>query len=354
MCADPLDDPASPAGQFPDDDDCDFDITALIAGQARRTAANFAATLEWYARGYNVVPQKSVNKKHPGVLWEHLQQRMVTPAELQGWRPMFGQGVGFITGEISGVIVVESDGLAGLTVLDLFEMQHGPIPPTLTIRSGSQRGFHFHFRHPGYRVTTAANPAIKLDVKGDGGFCVLPPSIHKSGRCYEIMRDMEPAELPPGLLEFIADAAAKAKAKEPVAAKANAQNYKPKIQRQNNYSRTPVNPRNVEIVLSALAALPDFFADDHDAWVRVGLSLHAFAPGKIGLALFEKFSESSPEKAAETDFEKVWASFGRPYAGKPRTLGSLIHEAQQHGWRQPCAWDRSTMLIDDAVDEDDE
>ena len=52
-------------------------------------------------------------------------------------------------------------------------------------------------------MKTKANPTIKLDVKGDGGFCVLPPSRHKSGRLYQMVLDAEPADLPEGLLEFI-------------------------------------------------------------------------------------------------------------------------------------------------------
>ena len=116
---------------------------------------------------------------------------------------MFANGVGFITGEISNDIVVESDGPEGEALLAEFEKVHGPFPPTFVIRSGSGRGLHRHFKHPGYKVKTVANPQIKLDIKGDGGFCVLPPSLHKSGGRYTIVHNAKPAELPPGLLEFI-------------------------------------------------------------------------------------------------------------------------------------------------------
>jgi hypothetical protein len=100
----------------------------------------------------------------------------------------FSNGVGFITDEISGVIVIETDGPEGEALLDEFARLHGPLPETLVIRSGSGRGLHRHFKHPGYKVKTKANPAIKIDVKGDAGFCVLPPSPHKSGGRYEIGR----------------------------------------------------------------------------------------------------------------------------------------------------------------------
>ncbi len=50
-----------------------------------------------------------------------------------------------------------------------------------------------------------------VDVRGDGGFCVLPPSLHKSGGRYEIVHEADPAELPNGLLEFIETKAREAK-----------------------------------------------------------------------------------------------------------------------------------------------
>ena len=99
--------------------------------------------------------------------------------------------------------------MAGETILKEFEAEYGALPKTLTIRSGSGRGFHRHFKHPGYRVTTVANISIKTDIKGDGGFCVLPPSLHKSGGRYEVVRDAPIADLPAGLIEYIGQRAGK-------------------------------------------------------------------------------------------------------------------------------------------------
>ena len=174
------------------------DVGNLFAGdddhelEAHARNSNFSAALEWARKGYNVVPQAAVDKKYPAVKWKGLQDRLTQPDELEGWKHLFVNGVGFITGAVSGVIVIESDGPEGEAVLAEFEGAHGPLPDTLTIRSGSGRGLHRHFRHPGFTVKTVANQSIKLDVKGDKGYCVLPPSLHKSGRRYEIVRDFAP------------------------------------------------------------------------------------------------------------------------------------------------------------------
>src|SRR5262249_27505200 len=108
----------------------------------------------------------AIDLKHPGVKWEAYQRQRITLAEVRRWKPLFANGVGFITGAISGAVVIESDGPAGVTVLNEFEAEFGALPETLTIRSGSGRGFHRHCKHPGYRVKTVANTSIQARRQG--------------------------------------------------------------------------------------------------------------------------------------------------------------------------------------------
>jgi hypothetical protein len=104
-------------------------------------------------------------------------------------------------------VVIDTDGQEGEALVAEFQAKRGAFH-TLTIRSGSGRGHHYYFLHPGYRVTTVAHTSIKIDIKGDGGFCVLPPTLHKSGERYGTVAGDRPAALPEGLLEFIAEKAA--------------------------------------------------------------------------------------------------------------------------------------------------
>jgi hypothetical protein len=320
-----------------DDDDVAAALTGclnLIQARRKEAQANYEAALVWRERGYNVVPQKAANLKHPGVKWRPYQNRLVTLAEMKRWEHLFANGVGFITGAVSGSVVVESDGLAGLTALNEFEAEFGALPKTLVIRSGSGRGFYLHFKHPGYRVKTVANPSIELDVKGDGGFCVLPPSKHRCCGRYDVVCDAPIADLPPSLLTFIERKAEDAKGE---AAPNKASDF-------GNIAKKPppVNRTNIAIVQTMLNALPDAFATDENLWFRVGLALHYFDKGAVGLALWRKFSMRCPHKAALTNFEKRWTYFNRNYeAGKPITIGWLWMRAEAHGWLAPCRWDRS-------------
>ncbi|PPD46057.1 MAG: hypothetical protein CTY15_01315 [Methylocystis sp.] len=310
---------------------------------------------EFHKRGFNVVP-RSPEKKCPAVKWTDLQERRVTDDELKDWHAKFSGGVGFITGAISSIVVVESDGPEGEAVLASFEEGHGALPETFTVHSGSGRGLHRYFRHPGFHVTTRANTSIKLDVKGDRGFCVLPPSLHKSGGRYEVVSGVKPATLPEGLLEFI----------EAEAAKADGLSSKPRRtplgelshndlalgENTNLFKRLPVNPTNIVIIMSMLDALPDSYVSDYRHWRDVGFALHDFDDGAVGLALWKKFSNRCPDKAAETDFEARWGSFGSNYSGKKITLGSLRHRAEENGWRAPRQWDRSPEYHERGVEND--
>jgi hypothetical protein len=306
-------------------------------------------------RGYNVVPRHMSGGKHPAVFWKEFQERAVTMDELLGWYAKFAGGLGFITGAISRTIVIETDGPVGDALIADFERQYGPLPTTLTIRSGSGRGVHRHYKHPGRRVKTQANSKIQLDIKGDGGFCVLPPSKHKSGAYYEIVRDTDPAELPNGFLEFIEAKAAESKEQTSRTGLGHG------VQRLMNpgrsstrgrgevagnliYQRPPVNAVNVARIQSMLNALPDAYATEFGSWLRIGFALHYFDDCEVGLALWKSFSERCPDKAKDTDFKRLWAGFGRDYVGDKITLGWLTAQAQAHGWIAPCRWDYSTMI----------
>jgi hypothetical protein len=210
-------DPTDTPAQIFDDDDYDavpagfFEELSAKHKQIKAEAeCNYASALVWLERGFNVVP-KDRDEKHPGVLWAYLQEQRVTKDDLREWFWKFASGVGLITGTISGVIVVDIDGEVGEALLAEFQALNRPFPETLTIRSGSRRGLHRYFKHPGYPVKTKSNTEIKIDIKGDGGFAVLPPTLHKSGGRYEVVVDAKPAELPKGLLEFIEAKAAAAK-----------------------------------------------------------------------------------------------------------------------------------------------
>lgn len=139
--------------------------------------------------------------KHPRVKWK--DRADVTDAELGWWwRRWPRAGVGIITGETSGIVVIDVDPRhGGDATLAALEEVHGPLPVTLTARTGGG-GWHYVFRHPGFVVQNVQNDETRklgpgLDVRGDGGQIAAAPTLHASGRRYEWTDWFaEPVDLP--------------------------------------------------------------------------------------------------------------------------------------------------------------
>ena len=63
---------------------------------------------------------------------------------------------------------------------------------------------------------------------------------------------------------------------------------------------------------------------------------HLYALDKLAEDLAE--IEARRGRPAQTDFEKVWSAFSRPYDGRTITIGTLWAMAKDHGWK-PKPWD---------------
>jgi putative DNA primase/helicase len=107
--------------------------------------------------------------------------------EIKKWKAVDGLNIGVITGMDSEDIVIDVDPRhGGLDSLQSLVAQHGPLPSTLTVCTGGG-GFHYHYRHPlGRPLPNKVGLLPGIDVRGDGGFIVMPPSRHASGGLYTL------------------------------------------------------------------------------------------------------------------------------------------------------------------------
>jgi len=106
--------------------------------------------------------------------------------------------VGIATGAPSGgVFVIDVDnhnGIDGSQFLVDWQREHGTFPETACATTGGG-GEHLFFRAPaGVSVRSAAHVIDGVDVRGDGGYIVAPPSRHPSGALYEW--DLHPDDYP--------------------------------------------------------------------------------------------------------------------------------------------------------------
>ena len=102
--------------------------------------------------------------------------------------------VGIPTGAISGIDALDVDPRHGgdQSIADL-QRKHGRLPVTLTSRTGGG-GWHVFFK--GDLPNSAGALGAGIDMRGDGGYVVAPPSLHVSGRRYEWRSQAPIAPLP--------------------------------------------------------------------------------------------------------------------------------------------------------------
>jgi putative DNA primase/helicase len=120
--------------------------------------------------------------------------------------------LGAVTGSSAGYFVLDIDpDKGGADSLADLERAHGALPTTPTILTGGG-GAHLLFACPADR-TICGRVGVRpgLDVRGDGGYHILPPSLHVSGRHYEWDAGAHPEDVPlaaaPGwLLELVTQA----------------------------------------------------------------------------------------------------------------------------------------------------
>ncbi|MPZ82200.1 MAG: DNA primase [Actinophytocola sp.] len=111
-----------------------------------------------------------------------------------------------ITAHPDGLLAVRAGAApagAGVVVIDIdpgHGGRHDPglMTPTLAVATGNH-GWHLYYRHPGRPVLSRPLPgAVGVDVKAEGGYVVLPPSVHPvTRRRYEWANRRGIEEMPP-------------------------------------------------------------------------------------------------------------------------------------------------------------
>jgi hypothetical protein len=161
-------------------------------------------------------------EKRPLVAWEPYQHRRPTEALVRSWyRRWPDAGVGIVTGLVSRLLVLDVDPAhGGEASLQRLSQAHGPLPWTVECHTGGG-GRHLYFAHPGGVIQNRAGFRPGLDLRGDGGYVVAPPSVHPSGRPYAWSATGDPAragiaELPLWLLQTLSGAAGRGRAGHPL------------------------------------------------------------------------------------------------------------------------------------------
>ncbi|KKB33790.1 bifunctional DNA primase/polymerase [Bacillus thermotolerans] len=127
---------------------------------------------------------------------------------IRSWE--WGQAnIGVPTGRVSGFIALDIDPRhGGNESIERLILKYGGLPDTVEALTGGG-GRHILFKYPG-KMKNKTNILPGLDIRGDGGYIVVAPSIHTSGKTYEWELssrpdEMELADVPEWLLKLTLD-----------------------------------------------------------------------------------------------------------------------------------------------------
>jgi hypothetical protein len=165
-----------------------------------RQAELLEAAVAYAGRGFPVFPCKG---KLP--LTEHGFHDASTDTEqvLTWWTHWPEANIGMPTGAASGFVVLDVDVQhGGAGTLKELEGAQGKLPAAPEVLTGGG-GKHVYFAHPGREIRNSAGKlGPGLDVRGDGGYVIAPPSVHGNGRAYKWLRELgAPPSAPTWLFE---------------------------------------------------------------------------------------------------------------------------------------------------------
>lgn len=296
-----------------------------------------AATLEhalFYASlGWKVFPVHSVDAgafctcgdqgcrhvaKHPRTV-NGLKDASDDEALIRAWWERWPDAnIGVRTGEESGIWVLDVDLKNGgdVTYQEL-ATDHQAVEGVRQITGSGGWHLVFAWDHaaPPARTRTSVLPGV--DVRGAGGYVVVPPSLHETGNRYRWAEDSSPDEAdvkpaPSWLLELACADTLPGGAPAPVELPAQA-----------------LPAAEVASIRDALTAVE---ADDYNVWLRVGMALHATGAGEQAFGIWSDWSASCPSKFDPKAQRRKWWSFRKRSDVDEVTVASVFGLARARGW----------------------
>ena len=142
------------------------------------------AALRYASRGWHVLPiiERGKTPANPHGLLE----ATTDTKQIEAWWAHVPYNIAIRTGAVSGIVVVDADAAHG----GMESLSELTLPETTTVLTGGG-GLHYYYAHPGYEVRNAVGIQPGIDIRGDGGYVVAPPSIHPGGGPYlwEVLHD---------------------------------------------------------------------------------------------------------------------------------------------------------------------
>jgi len=282
---------------------------------------------EYASLGWHVFPVHSVDDnlkctcgnptcsdagKHPRVA-RGLKEASRDLAKIEAW---FGEdappaNIGVVTGEISGITVIDIDigeGKFGAETWAELIREHGE-PQTLTAETGSG-GMHALFKYNSALKTSSNTLGKGVDCRNDGGYIVAAPSRHRSGGVYKWLNWGDELATLPAHLSRRKETRGRPKRDD---------------SRTNKYSITQV--------ASMLDVIP---ADDRDLWRAIGIILgRVFDRSDDAWSLYVEWADKTGGKKGRNHDEIMHEAFyalSQEQTEKELSIGTIVKLATENGW----------------------
>lgn len=127
--------------------------------------------------GYYILPLRPKCKDPILKDWRNNASNSIEQVN-EWWKQTPDANIGLLTGKKNNLFVLDIDGE--------YPAQLPPLDEYLKVKTG--RGYHYYFMYPnGLEIRNKSYADLKMDIRGDGGYIVAPPSIHESGVRYEFI-----------------------------------------------------------------------------------------------------------------------------------------------------------------------
>ena len=155
---------------------------------------------EYVDNGWSVLPVRPDEKRPYMTNWLQYTKTKAPKAMVEGWfNNLSGAGVGAVTGRISNMVVLDVEHNCPYPIEELLRKY----PTQMVARSGGG-GYHLFYQYPTNqsRVSNRVRIFEGADLRADGGFIVLPPTVHQSGNRYEWVKRGPLGAFPVALLDL--------------------------------------------------------------------------------------------------------------------------------------------------------
>jgi hypothetical protein len=155
----------------------DGGVPSFYADTKASATTMLTAALAYAARGLPVFALRPLGTKP--VTPRGFRDATTNPASIRRMWRIAECNIGISTGAPSGFWVVDVDP-GGEAEIDRLQIKHGALPPTRTMRT-PRGGWHWWFKYVGPVPNSTSKIAPHVDVRGDGGYVAVAPSLTEDG-----------------------------------------------------------------------------------------------------------------------------------------------------------------------------